>query len=161
VIAGHIWNYKYLPGWTRLIESFLREVENMSGAHEFQMSDFREKDGLLWVELKPVGDVPEKVVTRVKALCDGVRQASQFICVDCGAAGYNYFWRGEWLSSCCPTHAREKARDYLDDFRGDDWRLTDDWRLVDHAGVEMSTEAIAARRREDMLLDAASWLAKS
>lgn len=161
MIVGHIWNYAYLPGWSRLIEGFLREVDNVTGAHEFQMTDLREKDGILWVELKPINDVPAKVVTRINELCVGVRQASQFICVECGSAAYNYFWRSEWLSPCCPTHAREKAKDFLDDFRGDDWKLTSDWRLVDNAGVEMSADTIAARRRVDMLLDAASWLAQS
>ncbi len=161
MIVDHIWNYAYLPGWTRLIESFLREVGNVSRAHEFQMTDFREKDGVLWVELTPVGDVPTKIVTRINELCVGVRQASQFICVDCGAAGLNYFWRGEWLSPCCPTHAREKAKDYLDEFQGEGWRLNEDWRLVDTAGVELSADTIAARRRDDMLFDAASWLTKT
>jgi hypothetical protein len=159
MITGHIWNYAYLPGWKRLIESFLREVDNATGAHEFQMTDFREKDGMLSVELKPVGNVTPKLVERVKALCDGVRHASQFLCIECGAAGYNYFWRGEWLSPCCPTHAREKAKDYLADFRGDDWRLTEDWRLVDDKDVALSASTIAARRKTDNALDAASWLA--
>lgn len=161
MIVGHIWNYAYLPGWTRLIENFLREVDNATGKHEFQMTDFREKDGWLWIELKPVGDAPAKVVARASELCGGVRQASRFICVECGAAGFNYFWRGEWLSPCCPQHAREKARAHLDEFRGDGWRLTDDWRIVDDAGVALSADTIAARRKTDNVLDAATWLAQS
>jgi hypothetical protein len=161
MIVGHVWNYSYLTGWTRLIANFLREVESAMRGHEFQMIEFKEQDGWLIVKLLPVGDVPEKIVTRINELCVGVRQASQFICVDCGAAGLNYFWQGEWLSPCCPQHAREKAKDYLDEFQGEGWRLTEDWRLVDNAGVALSADTIAARRRDDMLLDAAIWLTRS
>lgn len=161
MIVGYIWNYQYLPGWKRLIETFLSDVNTLTGAHEFQMTDFREKDGWLWIELTPVGDVPPKLVRRVNLLCNSVRRSSQFICIECGTRGYNYFWRGEWTSPCCKTHAREKAKNYLDEFRGEGWRLTEDWRLVDVNGNELCRKQIADSNRSDAVLDAAMWLAES
>lgn len=159
----HIPNYAHLPGWKEIIDRLIQAIEQARGGHEYTFFEIKEKYGSLRVNIDWASGVPDDVINRIEFLLEEAEDTSEHTCIDCGAPALLHDWNGDWFSPCCPMHARVRAKNWISEYRGDDWVLSDDFKVhdLDHRPISAETRAFIELNVKGAAADlwrAAQWL---
>ncbi|MCZ8122355.1 MAG: hypothetical protein O9277_02905 [Magnetospirillum sp.] len=137
-------DFSSFTGWRSLIEKLVHDIDAVTGNREFRCVALKERFGACRILFVPIGDVPDVIVERVRALTRKAEIASDKICVKCGQPGRNFNWGPMWISALCRDHARQTVLEHRQFPQGEGWTVTAEFRLADQAAMPLKSERISA-----------------